>query len=54
MFFDAVIDNDSGNVVFNGTPEETKDFLILTPTDKVYVVDGETLTRFTVKEYLTR
>lgn len=56
MYFDAVIDNDSGNVVFNGTPEETKNFLNafipMMPIDKVHVMDGETLTRFTVEEYL--
>jgi hypothetical protein len=57
MYFDAVIDNESGNVLFNGTPSETEEFLLgrnVESDDQIYVMDGYSLRSFTPKEYLSK
>jgi len=55
MFFDAVLDKSDDSVLYNSTPENVKKLLeTFVARDKVYVMDGETLTRFTVEEYLKR
>jgi hypothetical protein len=57
MFFDCVRDNNTGKVWFNGTPQETKAFLRHFEPDlyaKMHVIDGETLSRWTVENYMAR
>jgi hypothetical protein len=53
-YFDAVLDKDM-EVLFNGTPEHTREWLRANDTaltDRVY--DGRTLTPMTVQEYLEK
>jgi len=57
MYFDAVVYHATQNVIFNGTPEETKDFLKKMEENfypHVSVYDGRTLRQWAVKEYLAR
>lgn len=57
MYFDAVVDNTTGSVVFNSTPEKTKEFVEKIDEQKrrnFNVFDGATLVSFTIKEYLSR
>ncbi len=57
MYFDAVLLNGSQIVAFNGSPEETKNYLgtlDLADREQVRVIDGKTLTTWTVEEYLNR
>ena len=54
MYFDAVV-TESMEVLFNGTPEETVEWLRENPTDeKTRVVPGKTLRVLTVSEYLEK
>ena len=59
MWFDAVLSSHRSDVVFNGTPEEIKQFLLLKVenrenTDSLYVMDGETMSYWLVEQYLCR
>ena len=55
MYFDAVLDTDM-QVLFNGTPEETKKWLESRSEEMLShitcVVDGKTLRSMSVLEYL--
>lgn len=54
---DRVIDNNTGKLLFQGTPEEAKEFLNhLYPGlyKLVHVIQGDTLKRMTVEEYLLK
>lgn len=55
MYFDAVINNDDLTVRCNRVPTEVKKFLeTLDPSayDSIHVMQGSSLNRFEVKEYL--
>jgi hypothetical protein len=58
MYLDAIINaNDPREVVYNSTPENVKRLLENRSEEEnklVVVYDGETLRRWTVKEYLAR
>lgn len=57
MYFDAVLLNGSQIVAFNGTPGETKQYLLSLDTEdrkKVRVIEGLTLQTVDVEEYLSR
>ena len=57
MYFDAVLVSDSGEVVFNSTPENTKRWIEETEwvqTEEYTVCDGRTLQFMTVEEYINK
>jgi len=57
MYFDAVLIDGSRMVAFNGTPEQTKEYLYALPTDRrenLTVVCGKTLETFAVDDYLNK
>jgi hypothetical protein len=57
MYFDAVIDRETGDVLFNGTAEETEQFLLGRSSDsdnEIYVMEGCSLRSYTPKEYLSK
>lgn len=53
MYFDAVLDN-SMQPIFNGTPDETRNWLLKNPEDHadVVVCEGQGMKIMTVSEYL--
>lgn len=52
LYFDAVFSH-SGVLLFNGTPEETQKFIKREPIKSdSYVIQGQSLRTFSVKEYL--
>ena len=57
IYFDAVMESERV-VLFNGTPEETREWLLNAEFDgqesNITVWDGRTLNRWTVAEYLNR
>lgn len=57
LYFDAVLLNGSQIVAFNGTPEETKKYLLSLDQEdrnKVRVIEGLTLQTMDVEDYLAR
>lgn len=58
MYFDAVVSNDHAEVLFNGTPAETYQFVLKNKTELIeqgaYVMDGKTLKVHSFNEYLLK
>lgn len=55
MFLDAVLTNNPRTVMFNGTPEDTREYLLKLDqavADTYWVVPGRTLEWLRVREYL--
>jgi hypothetical protein len=57
MYFDAVLLDGSRIVLFNGTPDETLEYVLslnMPDREKVHVMDGKTLSYYTAQEYIDR
>lgn len=55
MYFDAVLRKNTNIVLFNGTPEETREYLkkvAEADQDKLIVIRGVDLISYSVSEYL--